>query len=42
MDDEVTRLDQLGAVVARRYLDHVAMADPEANEFCVEPGSVSS
>jgi Glyoxalase-like domain len=42
MDDEVTRLERLGAVVARRYPDHVVMADPEGNEFCVEPGSVSS
>jgi hypothetical protein len=42
MDDEVTRLERLGAVVARRYPDHVVMADPDGNEFCVEPGSVSS
>jgi len=41
LDDEVTRLEQLGAVMARRYQGHVVMADPEGNEFCVEPGPVS-
>jgi len=42
MDDEVARLERLGAAVARRYPDHVVMADPEGNEFCVEPGPVST
>jgi Glyoxalase-like domain len=38
MDDEVTRLERLGAVVRQRFPHHVVMADPEGNEFCVEPG----
>ena len=38
VDDEVARLERLGAAVACRYPDHVVMADPEGNEFCVEPG----
>jgi glyoxalase superfamily protein len=42
LDDEVARVERLGAVVARRYAGHVVMADPEGNEFCVEPGPVSS
>ena len=42
MDDEVARIERLGAAVARRYPGHVVMADPEGNEFCVEPGPVSS
>jgi len=41
LDDEVTRIERLGAVVARRHPGHVVMADPEGNEFCVEPGPVS-
>ena len=40
MDDEVARLERLGATVARRYQHHTVMADPEGNEFCVEPGPV--
>jgi hypothetical protein len=39
--DEVARVERLGAVVARRYPDLVVMADPEGNEFCVEPGPES-
>ena len=35
---EVERLARLGAEVAQRYADLVAMRDPEGNEFCVEPG----
>jgi hypothetical protein len=38
MDDEVARLEALGARVLRRFADNVVMADPEGNEFCVEPG----
>jgi Glyoxalase-like domain len=38
MDDEVTRLQQLGARVVHRYPDLPVMTDPEGNEFCVEPG----
>jgi hypothetical protein len=40
MDEEVARLERLGATVARRYQHHTVMADPEGNEFCVEPGPV--
>jgi hypothetical protein len=42
LEDEVTRLERLGAIVASRDQSHVVMADPEGNEFCVEPGPVSS
>jgi hypothetical protein len=38
MDDEVARLEGLGAVVLHRFPHNVVMADPEGNEFCVEPG----
>ena len=38
MEDEVGRLERLGAAVARRYPNHTVMTDPEGNEFCVEPG----
>ncbi|WP_297797093.1 VOC family protein [Mycobacterium sp.] len=38
MDEEVRRLEALGASVAQRFDHHVIMADPEGNEFCVEPG----
>jgi Glyoxalase-like domain len=40
MDDEVARLAVLGAVVLHRFPHSVMMADPEGNEFCVEPGPV--
>jgi hypothetical protein len=40
MDDEVARLERLGAAVLHRFPDNVVMADPEGNEFCVEPGPV--
>jgi hypothetical protein len=40
MDDEVARLERLGAAVARRFPGHTVMTDPEGNEFCVEPGPV--
>jgi predicted enzyme related to lactoylglutathione lyase len=36
--EEVARLERLGAAVVRRYGHSVVMADPEGNEFCVEPG----
>ena len=38
MDEEVERLNGLGAVIVERYESHVVMRDPEGNEFCVEPG----
>ena len=38
MDAEVDRLVQLGATVLRRAAHLTNMADPEGNEFCVEPG----
>ena len=38
MDDEVARLERLGAAVLHRFPHNVVMADPEGNEFCVEPG----
>jgi predicted enzyme related to lactoylglutathione lyase len=39
--DEAARLARLGATVLDRFEDHVVMADPEGNEFCVEPGPVA-
>ena len=36
--DEVDRLVGLGAAILRDDGDFVVMADPEGNEFCVEPG----
>ncbi|HUJ07599.1 MAG TPA: VOC family protein [Streptosporangiaceae bacterium] len=38
MDQEVARLERLGATALRRGEHLTAMADPEGNEFCVEPG----
>jgi hypothetical protein len=38
MDEEVERLRGLGATVVERHPDITVMADPEGNEFCVEPG----
>ena len=38
LEDEVARLERLGATVARSYPGHTVMTDPEGNEFCVEPG----
>ena len=35
---EVARLVELGASVAREFESHTVMRDPEGNEFCVEPG----
>ena len=39
--DEGARLAGLGATVLERHGHCVVMADPEGNEFCVEPGSGS-
>jgi hypothetical protein len=39
-EDEVARLERLGAVVERVDPSHTVMRDPEGNEFCVEPGPV--
>jgi hypothetical protein len=38
VEEEVARLERLGATVRHRRADHAEMADPEGNEFCVEPG----
>jgi hypothetical protein len=38
MEDEVHRLERLGATVLRRCAEITTMADPEGNEFRVEPG----
>ena len=38
MNEEVARLESLGARVLRRFAHSTMMADPEGNEFCVEPG----
>jgi len=37
LDDEVGRLTGLGATVLGRHADHVVLADPEGNEFCLAP-----
>jgi len=39
--DEVARLAGLGATVLGRHEHNVVMADPEGNEFCVEPGPIA-
>jgi len=39
---EVARLERLGATVTGRHPDLTVMADPEGNEFCVEPGPAAS
>ena len=39
--DEAARLMRLGATVLDRRENHIVMADPEGNEFCVEPGPVA-
>ena len=38
LQDEVARLERIGATVVRSYPGHTVMTDPEGNEFCVEPG----
>jgi hypothetical protein len=42
MNDEVRRLELLGATVLRRDVEITTMTDPEGNEFCVEPGPTRS
>ena len=37
MDEEVARLEGLGASMVERFDSHVVLRDPESNEFCVEP-----
>jgi predicted enzyme related to lactoylglutathione lyase len=37
VSEEVARLTALGATVLERHDSHTVMADPEGNEFCVEP-----
>ncbi|MEO3807832.1 VOC family protein [Sphaerisporangium sp. B11E5] len=37
LDTEVERLTGLGARVLDTYDDHVVLADPEGNEFCLFP-----
>jgi hypothetical protein len=37
LEAEVTRLTDLGASVVERYESHIALADPQGNEFCVMP-----
>jgi len=39
--DEVARLTGLGATVVEQIHNNFVMADPEGNEFCVEPGPVA-
>jgi Glyoxalase-like domain len=39
--DEVARLAGLGATMLDRHEHNVVMADPEGNEFCVEPGPIA-
>lgn len=39
VEDEVARLERLGAAVSRRDPHRAVMTDPEGNEFCVEPGA---
>jgi hypothetical protein len=38
VDDEVRRLEALGASVVERLNGHTIMNDPEGNVFCAEPG----
>jgi hypothetical protein len=38
VEDEVARLERLGATVLRHHGHYTEMLDPEGNEFCVEPG----
>jgi Glyoxalase-like domain len=38
MEDEVARLERLGATVQQVHQSLTVMQDPEGNEFCVEPG----
>jgi 3',5'-cyclic AMP phosphodiesterase CpdA len=38
VEEEVARLERLGATVLCRHAHSTEMADPEGNVFCVEPG----
>jgi Glyoxalase-like domain len=38
VDDEVRRLEALGASVVERLNGHTIMNSPEGNVFCAEPG----
>jgi Glyoxalase-like domain len=38
VEEEVARLERLGATVLCRHAHNSEMADPEGNVFCVEPG----
>jgi Glyoxalase-like domain len=38
VEDEVRRLEALGASVVERFDGHTIMNDPEGNVFCAEPG----
>jgi hypothetical protein len=40
MDDEVVRLQRLGARIVHHDAGLTVMTDPEGNEFCIEPGPV--
>lgn len=40
VEEEVARLERLGATVLCRHAHNTEMADPEGNVFCVEPGPV--
>jgi hypothetical protein len=37
-EDEVARLERLGATVVTHLQTHTIMQDPDGHEFCVEPG----
>jgi hypothetical protein len=37
LETEVSRLIGIGASVTSRYPDHVVLADPDGNEFCLFP-----
>jgi hypothetical protein len=39
MEEEVVRLEGLGASIVARYEAITTMRDPEGNEFCVEAGT---
>lgn len=41
LTEEVRRLEALGASVLRPGPTSTVMADPEGNEFCVEPGPIA-
>ncbi|HEU5158279.1 MAG TPA: VOC family protein [Streptosporangiaceae bacterium] len=37
-ETEIHRLTELGATVRTRHDDHIELADPEGNEFCLYQG----